>query len=276
MSDQLPATGTGLYLFCFARSSLLLQSDDWGLEENQPLLQFAVEDVTVVCSTADPREFNGPGADQRLQDVSWVGPRALRHQQVVERVMRDSPVLPCRFGTLFSSSAALRDQLEKLQPLISPFLEYVADKEEWGIKGVLDSALAEAWLQASDPALIARREELSEAPGRRYFQEKQLKADVGQQTRQWTRQVTQRLQQSLAAWAIAVHPLRLTAANGVAREMLFNDSLLVPQNRVADLRAGVHRLNTQHAARGVTVELSGPWPPYSFSPSLEQDLESVR
>ncbi len=274
VDDDLPRTG--LYLFCFARSSLSLGESDLGLGENQQLLQFAVEDVSAICYPADLTEFNGPGADARLQDVGWVGPLALRHQQVVERVMQESPVLPCRFGTLFSSPAALLDLLGKLHSSISPFLEYIADKDEWGIKGILDTARADAWLRTSDPVLIERHKLFSDAPGRRYFQEKQLLTDVSKQTRLWTRDVTQRLQQTLSAWAIAVHPLRLAASNGVAGEMLFNNSLLVPRNRGADLRAGVKRLNAQHAERGVSVELSGPWPPYSFSPSLEQDLELNR
>jgi hypothetical protein len=266
---------TGLYLFCFARAPFPLDGQERGLELNQPLLQWTVEDVTAIVCPAVPNEFNGPGAEARLRDVGWVGPRALRHQQVVERVMRDSPVLPCRFGTLFSSPAVLLGLLKKLRPLIAPFLDYVADKEEWAVKGFLDAARTETWLRTSDPALIERTTQLSEAPGRRYFQEKQLITDVRQRSRLWAREVTQRIQKTLAAWALAVRSLRLPTTNAAARDMLFNSSLLVPHDRVVDLCAAVSRLNTQHSERGVTVELSGPWPPYSFSPLLDPDQESA-
>ena len=274
MSEQPPSTGnsgparTGLYLFCFARSPFPLHGRDWGLEENQPLQQWTVQDVTAICCPADPTDFNGPESEARLGDVNWIGPRALRHQQVIENVMRDSPVLPCRFGTMFSSPSALLELLEKIRPSIAPFLEYVADKDEWAVKGYLDTAQAEGWLRRSDPALIERDKQLSAAPGRRYFQEKQLAAEVRSLTRKWIQELTPRLERSLAAWALDVSPLRLTASNGDAREKLFNNSLLVQRDRIDDLCAGVARLNAQHQERGVTVELSGPWPPYSFSPSI--------
>ena len=51
-------------------------------------------------------EFAGPEAELNLQQLSWVGPRALRHEAVIEEVMASSPVLPARFGTLFSSAEA--------------------------------------------------------------------------------------------------------------------------------------------------------------------------
>jgi hypothetical protein len=152
--------------------------------------------------------------------------------------------------------------------LISPFLEYVADKEEWAVKGYFDPTQTEAWLLRSDPTLIERGKQLSDAPGRRYFQEKRLRADLRNQTRLWTGDVAQRLQKTLTAWALSVQPLRVPSSAAGEREMFLNNSLLVARDRVDHLCAAVTRLNTQHAERGVTMELSGPWPPYSFSPSL--------
>ena len=52
------------------------------------------------------------------------------------------------------------------------------------------------------------------------------------------------------------------------REMVLNWAFLVNNSAVADLRERINRANATHAQQGLSFELSGPWPPYSFSPSL--------
>ena len=40
-------------------------------------------------------------------DLAWVAPRVCRHEAVIEEAMRQSPVLPARFATLFQTIASL-------------------------------------------------------------------------------------------------------------------------------------------------------------------------
>ncbi len=136
--------GEGIYLFCFTLLPLPLELADSGLDGRRPLTQLRYRIVTAVCCSVERADFCGPGAESRLSDVDWVGPRALRHQQVVESVMRHAPVLPCRFGTLFSSPTPLASLLEQHHPSIARFLQFVSDKEEWSAKGFLDASRAEA------------------------------------------------------------------------------------------------------------------------------------
>jgi hypothetical protein len=265
----------GIYLFCFGHLPFTLAETDRGLDDSQPLIQWAFRRVAAVCCAVSLDDFCGPAAEARMREVAWVGPRALRHQQVVERVMRHSPVLPCRFGTLFSSLVPLASLLETHHLSIARFLNDVSNKEEWAVKGFVDPARAEAWLRATDPAFVERGQRLAEAPGRRYFQEKQLHADVRKQARSWARGAARLVHDAIAPWAVAVRSLPLATCAGSGRELFLNCSLLLRHDKVADFRACLERLNAEHTQRGVALELSGPWPPYSFSPSLPHGPESM-
>ncbi len=128
-------------------------------------------------------------------------------------------------------------------------------------------------MRAADPGFVERDKSLAEAPGRRYFQEKQLRTDLRKQARCMARDEAGRAHEELTCWAAAVRPLRLLAPIAGGRDCLINSSLLVPRNRAADFHACLDRLNAEHAELGVTLELSGPWPPYSFSPSLPRGSE---
>ena len=52
--------------------------------------------LAAVWSPVPVEDFCGPAAEERLRDLTWIGPRVIRHQEVVAGVMRHSPVLPVR------------------------------------------------------------------------------------------------------------------------------------------------------------------------------------
>ena len=142
---------SALYLFCFARPNLLGKIEGPGVDGRHPLCLFRhFPDLCAVVGEVPLEDFCGPAAELRMQQLAWVGPRALRHESVVEQVMRHSPVLPARFGTLFSSQESLAEFLDIHRKTISQFLERVADQEEWSIKGLLDRKQAgQALMSAS-------------------------------------------------------------------------------------------------------------------------------
>jgi hypothetical protein len=56
-----------------------------------------------------------------------------------------------------------------------------------------------------------------------------------------------------------------------AREMVLNWALLLPAAAAADFRGRIERANAEQNRNGLTLEVSGPWPPYSFCPALETE-----
>src|SRR3990172_3118588 len=100
---QSPSFESALYLFCLARPHVAPCAQGIGLDEQSPLYLQTFQDVTAVIGNVLLDDFCGPAADEHMQDLAWLGPRGHRHEAVVERAMQCSPVLPARFGTLFSS-----------------------------------------------------------------------------------------------------------------------------------------------------------------------------
>ncbi len=228
--------------------------------------------MAAVFSEVSLSEFRGDTAKDERPDPDWIIPRACRHERVIEEIMSRSPVLPVRFGTVFSSRQALEKLLTDRCHKIAGFLEAIAGKEEWAVKGFVDIDKAEAGLLASDPDLLAQRQHLSTSPGARYFQEKQLRTSVQKQVKLWGRTVAEQVQEDLKDVAVEARPLRLQPPNvsGRTAEMVLHCALLLPHSRVADFRARVEALAAQHAEQGLGLECSGPWPPFHFCPSLEE------
>ena len=51
-------------------------------------------------------------------------------------------------------------------------------------------------------------------------------------------------------------------------EMFFHGALLVPDGSVAAMEGVVDAWNTRQETQGLRIEISGPWPPYHFTPAL--------
>jgi hypothetical protein len=264
----------GLYLFCLARLSRLppLPLEGKGLDGRSPLSVESFQDLAAVWSPVPLEDFCGPEAAERLRDLTWIGPRVIRHQEVVAGVMRHSPVLPARFGTIFSSSANLKKVLQVHHDTIAGCLERLRDQGEWAVKGMLDRAGAKDRLFSLKLAEEADRLGAL-SPGTRYFQEQRLRAGSDQELKLWLQEVSRELWTGLRGYAAEVRERRLFSreVTGSRQDMILNWAFLVPEQAFAGFQARIREAAAQYAGSGLTIECTGPWPPYSFTPAL--DLE---
>jgi len=260
----------GVYLYCFTRRGAVREIKAAGVDERGTVTTMEADAAAAVFSTVSLREFAGDAAPDGAQDPEWLIPRACRHQQVVEEVMRAGPVLPVRFGTIFSSGKILEKFLVEKSGEVARVLDRLSDKEEWAVKGFVDRGRAKEWLMASDPVLAGHRRRLPDAPGARYFQQKMLDVRAEEAARLWRRGVVSQVQALLALHAVDTCPLRPQPRNvtGCDADMIFNAAYLLLRSDIDTFREQVARVGATYAEQGVTLEVSGPWPSYNFCPPL--------
>lgn len=270
------AADLGIYLYCLARPECLAlvqglpEQALHGVDERYPVtaLEEREDDVVAVIGEVDPAEFS----EQNLQALGWLGPRAQRHEAVVERIMVVSPVLPVKFGTMFRSRVSLKEFLGRHRADIVRALDDLRDKTEWSVKGYLVEVEARRIVAASDSAIQSRIAALPLSPGMRYLQQKQLDTVIEMALRAWLERVTHDLREVLVRHAVASTALRChaSAVTGRPERMVFNGSFLLAPAALADFRAALSGQQQAHQSTGLTLELRGPWPPYNFCPTLSE------
>lgn len=265
MCDQRKA----LYLFCFAEPTLKPDLEGVGVDGCSPVFVRSFPAAAAVLSTVSLEEFSGPSAERNMADLAWVGPRACRHEEVIEAVMRHSPVFPAHFGTLFSSAEALEKLIAMHSEAISHFLHHVAGQAEWAVKGFLDRAQARRSALAKE--LGARESELATLPpGRRYLREQKVRAEAEEVLRRWLNEICCGLADKLRWHASAFVERKAALQNGTEKEIetVVNWAFLLPESKVTTFRSEVELASRTHAEAGLAFRLSGPFPPYSFAPPL--------
>ncbi|MBO0797322.1 MAG: GvpL/GvpF family gas vesicle protein [Blastocatellia bacterium] len=258
---------TAFYLYCFARMGNLPVLDGTGVDGEHPLVVRRFGEIAAVLSTVSLADFCGPEAEARMEDISWLGVRAFRHEAAIEYVMKHTPVFPARFGTIFSSLEKVESMVAEYRETIARFLDRMVEHEEWGVKGVLKREIALRELQSR---YQAGTDFASLPPGLRYLQEQKARIAVEKELHIWLEKTCETVANDLRSSAaeMKIRKVLSSADSESDSEVVLNWAFLVPRSARGDLRERVERASAELANQGLHFELTGPWPPYNFTPQL--------
>ena len=214
-----------------------------------------------------PRDEYGAEALRRnLNDLAWLERVARSHESVLEQAMAHATIVPLRICTLYESEESVRHMLESEGDALRDALDFLAGRQEWGVKLLLDpERLAEEargqrdepepeGLGGSGAAYMLRRRE-----------ERETRALASSLARQLAEEVHTRLGER--ALGAVTRPPQNRELSGHDGEMVLNAAYLVEAERAGELSELVSELEAEHAELGARLELTGPWPPYNFVPA---------
>lgn len=259
-----------VYLFCFAGANLLQDFKGTGIDGESPIFLHGYKDIAALVCMVPLRDFTGEAAEANMQDLSWIVPRAVRHEEVVEEVLRLSPVFPARFGTLFLSPASIMEFMVRHYSTIADFLEGIRGREEWAVKVFLDREESRKTFMVN--TLASWNDRPSPSPGARYLRERKLRASVENDLMEWVKGISSGLWSNLQGLSEnSAERKVLPEAGEEGEEMVLNWAFLVAKENLERFRAVIDKANSEYACSGLRFESSGPWPPYSFTPALSDE-----
>lgn len=215
--------------------------------------------LTAVVGSVPLEGFGEAALTRNFEDMAWLEAVARAHDAVVSRVARERPVVPLRLATVCLDDARVRELLEEHREAFSSALTMVAGRTEWGVKAFgdrksLTSAIAETHMNSGGQGtgtayLLRRRAQL--AAQETVEREAAARAD----------EIHERLVRDAAAGRR--QPPTDPALRGNQEWMLLNGTYLVDDERGDEFAEAVRELGSSYP--GIRLELTGPWPPYSFA-----------
>lgn len=182
----------------------------------------------------------------------------LAHQRVTESVMREHPVLPVSFGTVFESGQEVLELLRGAHRSFAGVLERVRHTLELGLKVLWDPEQVAREIEAGDPTIRKLKAEISGQKGSTYFARTQygrlLDATLHGRSEHYAGEIYR---------ALRPVSLALRAHKPIGEKMILNAAFLVSREREEELDRAVEQLKKQHPE--LTLRYTGPWPPYSFA-----------
>jgi hypothetical protein len=188
-----------------------------------------------------------------LQNLEWVGRRAVAHEAVVEHFLAAPAVLPMQLFGLFTSDERALAHVARDRRRIDRILTRIERKHEWGLRLTFDEQSARDTVERKAPVVS----------GATYLARKRDLRDVTRVQLAGAKKAADHLFRGMARTAAQSRRRRATEQAAPGARLLLDAAFLVPAARAGGFRAAL-RKHARTLPDGVVVSLTGPWPPYNF------------
>jgi Gas vesicle synthesis protein GvpL/GvpF len=226
------------------------------------------EELVAVVSPLAPAAADETALRARLGALAELEAIARAHHGVVAAVAACTPTLPFRLATVHSSDDRVAEVLRREYRRFCETLDRLVGRVEVGLKIYVDRAGAPAgdmFATEETGASGAAR------VGRDYLRYRREQRDRREQAWQRATSTAEQMDAVLAGLAFERRQHRTQSAELSAGpgENVYNAAYLVDAGRADELAACARRLSAENPH--VRIEITGPWPPYSFAASEHRE-----
>jgi len=258
-----------LYVYAIGRADHPLPERVEAIDGSDRVQEIAAGAVAAVVTAVDDVDFSQGVIDARAKDVEWLGGIGYRHQSVMSALMHGGTIIPLRAFTLFASADTLRTHLESEQAHFSKLLDRLDGKQEWTLRLEFDPEhWSEALVKRVDSLRSLSEEVEGASAGKAFLLRKKFDDEKKRVSREAEQQVMAEVERAvlekLACDTVAETRQQRSGAFPQINVLINRDE----ESRLVELR---DILSQRYGDEGVTLALTGPWPPYTFVTSEIRD-----
>lgn len=219
--------------------------------------------VAAVFSRLPASDFGEAAWREHAEDPKWLAEVATQHQDVLGQLIEDTDVLPLRLPAMYRDEVHLHQMLESESTLFQAALGAIHDHVEWGVQLLL----------TGEPEAAAPSRPSS---GRDYLMQRANAAANRERDRGRRQTLVEDAYAALADGArqSVVNQPQDPALRGRHEPMLLNSAHLVCRRHKDIFFMTVAEVAARLGPEGITVEVSGPWPPYNFVALGDEELQA--
>jgi hypothetical protein len=225
-----------------------------------------VESLAAIVSLLPVQGFGVADWKRNATNVGWLEPVARQHHEVLQHAAMTAAVVPLRLPSLYGSLESLTETLREAGDLLKRDLRRIEGKVEWAVK-VYRTA------EAQNPAVST-----PSASGRDYLlarsRDLSARSSAQEELREQLREIHESLGQVSAAY-VRNQP-QDAVLSGRKEQMLLNGAYLVRRIDHAQFVELVGEIADNSSTKGLSVEVSGPWPAYNFTGDAEAATTEAR
>jgi len=221
--------------------------------------------LEVVVSDLAAASFGEAAWAEHGEDTRWLTPVAAAHHEVLQHLVEHGDVLPLQLPGIYPSDEVLVDALDSSRRDLERAWRFLAGHVEWSLQIFPTSP-------PPTPEATAPRS------GREYLERRRSQQSARDEVRRQRELLVTDTHEALAreATASVVRAPLDSAVTGREEPMLLNSAYLVPrQEEQRFLQVAEEHHHQLVATAGMRLEVTGPWPPYSFVGAADQNGDDL-
>jgi hypothetical protein len=258
-------SGTLSYVFCLVRSARCprLRNVTDGMPGGSDLRAIEVDkELWAIVQSVPLSEYGEQPLARGLQNLDWVGARAIAHERVTDAFLSAPALLPMQLFTLFTSDGRVTEHVRGDRARVQRILKRIAKKVEFGLR-----------LTYADPkglrGSVAKRTRRGAGlagprSGTAYLERKRDIVDVNRTRVVDARKTADRVYKVLSKKAAASQRRTSLERAAPGSRLLLDAAFLVPAAKTGTFKSAVRQHTRDLRGAGVEMLLTGPWPPYNF------------
>lgn len=264
----------GLYAYGIVGKSLK-QLDILGIDQKNKVYPVEKGDICVVVSKIDTDKFQDEVKKLLSEFTKTEGSNLSRtdeilraHEAVVDALTKLTVVVPFKFGTILKDEEAASKMLQVYEKKFEKLLAKFTGREEWGIKVYADSKKFKDYIGKNELEFKKQQRGLSKvsSKGAAYLLGRKIEEKIEEEMIRRLSEIAEIIFRQAERLVFEARrsqtlPRKLT---GKEKEMILNCAYLIEKERVGSFHRQMKTLIEKYQPRGVDLEISGPWPPYSF------------
>jgi len=227
-----------------------------------PVRAVTAAGLTAIAGDVPAADFDAAALRRNLEDLGWLETTARAHHRVIEAVAGEGPVVPMRLATVYRDDAGAAAALAEHAGDLRAAIARTRARKEWGIKAYAARPAPPDRDAGPAPRPPGRA---AAGSGAAYLARRRQQLSAQERARHDVVTSAELIHARLAGLAeqSRLHPPQPPQLAGQRLQMILNAAYLLADGQDGDFAAAVTELAGQHPA--VRIEITGPWPPYSFA-----------
>lgn len=239
------------YLYAFVRTASVDVDGLHGVGDSGQVRLISHEDLSLVVSDVSLAALQLP--EEELSEDGRLAEMAMTHDSVIRAIFAQGPALPLRLATVVSDDEAAIQVLEGRYDEATLRLRELEGHREWGVRLRRESTQTTAPSAEADGAG-------ARPSGTAYLQRRRQALRAAEDARQQERGMSDDVFGTLGRLAS-----ESSRQPGAGADVILNAAYLVDTAQEDVFLATAERQAEVAASQGVRLELTGPWPPYTFA-----------
>ncbi len=252
-----------IYAYCLTGSP----PDSVPSLESQGLKSLRVDNFHVVIKYVSESEFSDENLKKNVADLQWLEINAREHIRVIGMIMEHHTVIPFNFGTIYHSEDSLKKFIDQYSDSLIEHLIHLEWKEEWAVKIYCDrKTLSHQIDELSEEAAALEKLIMASSPGKAFLLKRKKTDLIENEMDRICKSYGQKYFDEFKEMSVSTRLNNLLPKEFTGREdtMILNTTLLISKERAIEFISTARNIKNNQGDNGFDIEVTGPWPPFSF------------
>lgn len=212
-------------------------------------------------------EYSEENIKNNISDVAWLDANVREHLRLITLIMQVETVIPFNFGTIYKSEESLRQFVSQYANKFRESLKHLENREEWSVKVFCDRKkiienIGTLSLNISD----IDQQIKNSAPGKAYILGKKKKEIIETEIKVIYNTISKRIFTALNELCeeYRFNVILSSEMSEKNEDMILNVAFFIKKENIDDFIKCSDKLTHEYADIGIILEITGPWPPYTF------------